>query len=204
MAQTKYTTPSVETDLILNPTGVNEPTLKLYPSLGMAFGPHDAMLLAVLMDNPNRVMSEVDICKVFRFSSPGTVSRGLKTLLRSGAVSRRRHKRNGHGQGCVYTCHDDVIDRIISPFFNEDGKFVGGSRPSAIRDWVVPAELRERIFTRDGYRCLCCGAQDDLSIDHVTPVSAGGGIEEENLQTLCRPCNSRKGNKTTSYKNWGI
>ncbi len=36
---------------------------------------------------------------------------------------------------------------------------------------------------------------DDLHIDHVVPVSRGGLTEPENLQTLCAPCNLRKGNR---------
>jgi HNH endonuclease len=56
--------------------------------------------------------------------------------------------------------------------------------------------LRWRIFDRDGYRCLDCGAtgaEADLTIDHIRAVSLGGTNAETNLQTLCRSCNSRKG-----------
>lgn len=49
------------------------------------------------------------------------------------------------------------------------------------------------IFSRDGNRCKHCGATDNLTIDHITPVSKGGSDNPENLQTLCRSCNSKKG-----------
>lgn len=51
---------------------------------------------------------------------------------------------------------------------------------------------RQRIFARDGYRCVQCGSGDDLTIDHVVPLVAGGGNGDRNLQTLCRVCNEGK------------
>jgi 5-methylcytosine-specific restriction endonuclease McrA len=59
----------------------------------------------------------------------------------------------------------------------------------------IPLELRAAILERDGFRCLHCGVQDRLSIDHIIPESRGGTMDIENLQTLCRRCNSRKGNR---------
>ena len=55
--------------------------------------------------------------------------------------------------------------------------------------------VRVAIFERDNYTCQSCGATDNLTIDHIIPVSKGGGNENENLQTLCGSCNSKKGNK---------
>lgn len=46
---------------------------------------------------------------------------------------------------------------------------------------------------RDGWVCLHCGSPDDLTLDHVIPWSVGGSDETNNLQTLCRSCNARKG-----------
>lgn len=57
------------------------------------------------------------------------------------------------------------------------------------------AAQRGRIYARDGHRCRSCGSSRDLSIDHIHPFSKGGCDEDWNLQTLCRPCNSRKGNR---------
>ena len=52
---------------------------------------------------------------------------------------------------------------------------------------------REKVFARDSYTCVSCGATDDLTLDHIVPISKGGGNSISNLQTLCRSCNSRKG-----------
>jgi hypothetical protein len=55
--------------------------------------------------------------------------------------------------------------------------------------------LREIVFERDDGRCRHCGVTERLSLDHIYPKSLGGSDELDNLQTLCRSCNSRKGAK---------
>ena len=55
------------------------------------------------------------------------------------------------------------------------------------------AELREQVFKKSNYKCVKCKSPVKLTIDHIKPVLKGGGDEVENLQTLCRPCNSSKG-----------
>lgn len=54
-------------------------------------------------------------------------------------------------------------------------------------------KLRAKVFARDGHACLHCGVTFALQLDHITPRSQGGETCEENLQTLCQPCNRRKG-----------
>ena len=60
---------------------------------------------------------------------------------------------------------------------------------------VIPSDLRKRVFERDAYRCIHCETHIDLTVDHIKPESKGGTLAFENLQTLCRPCNSSKGVK---------
>ncbi len=43
------------------------------------------------------------------------------------------------------------------------------------------------------YRCVSCGGFKDLTCDHIHPESKGGPTTLDNLQTMCRPCNSKKG-----------
>lgn len=59
----------------------------------------------------------------------------------------------------------------------------------------IPDDVRLTVYERDDYRCAHCGTAEDLSIDHIRPWSKGGTDDVENLQTLCRPCNSAKGDK---------
>lgn len=60
---------------------------------------------------------------------------------------------------------------------------------------VIQAGVRKRVFERDAYRCVHCDYHIDLTVDHSKPESKGGTLDFDNLQTLCRPCNSSKGSK---------
>ena len=57
----------------------------------------------------------------------------------------------------------------------------------------IPDALRLVVLDRDGWACVECGATGDLTLDHIWPWSLGGKETVENLRTLCRSCNSRKG-----------
>jgi len=59
--------------------------------------------------------------------------------------------------------------------------------------------LRNKIFDRDK-KCLRCGATDNLTIDHIIPVIIGGKSYEDNLQTLCKSCNSWKNATVIDYR----
>ncbi|WP_055694242.1 HNH endonuclease [Streptomyces prasinopilosus] len=56
----------------------------------------------------------------------------------------------------------------------------------------ISEALRQFVYERDGYRCVRCGATDDLTLDHIHPWVLGGTNNVDNLRTLCRSCNSSK------------
>jgi hypothetical protein len=60
-------------------------------------------------------------------------------------------------------------------------------------------EKRLAIYLRDGLACCYCGeAVEDgakLTLDHLTPHSAGGTNDATNLVTACHRCNSSRGNR---------
>jgi 5-methylcytosine-specific restriction endonuclease McrA len=60
---------------------------------------------------------------------------------------------------------------------------------------TIATVSRRAIFARDDYRCMYCGDRAD-SIDHVVPRSRGGQHVWENLAAACRPCNTRKRDRT--------
>lgn len=59
----------------------------------------------------------------------------------------------------------------------------------------LSARIRAAVKERDGHKCACCGATTFLAVDHIVPASLGGSDDLENLQTLCRGCNTKKGKK---------
>jgi 5-methylcytosine-specific restriction endonuclease McrA len=63
----------------------------------------------------------------------------------------------------------------------------------------APRWTRRGVFVRDGSRCAYCGRhlkRGELTVDHVFPISRGGGSTWGNTVTACAPCNQRKANRT--------
>lgn len=57
---------------------------------------------------------------------------------------------------------------------------------------------KRNVFLRDHYTCQYCDAKvsdKEATVDHVHPLSKGGGNTWANLVTACRPCNYRKSDK---------
>lgn len=90
--------------------------------------------------------------------------------------------------------------RLVKVGFIEAAE--GGYYIPAAEEWLpvrvgtrdgIPDHLRFRVYERDGWRCLECGSEDNLTLDHIKPWIRNGPDTEDNLRTLCGPCNSRKG-----------
>lgn len=63
----------------------------------------------------------------------------------------------------------------------------------------IPNIIRQRILERDRWTCqnpYCLNTDSPLTIDHIFPRSMGGSDVLDNLQVLCKSCNSSKGTKT--------
>lgn len=59
----------------------------------------------------------------------------------------------------------------------------------------IPRDVRQRVWQRYGGRCAECNATNYLEFDHIIPVAKGGGCTDNNIQLLCRGCNSKKSDK---------
>lgn len=62
----------------------------------------------------------------------------------------------------------------------------------------------QSLLERFGQRCLRCGSTDDLTKDHVVPLSKGGAHSIDNLQPLCRSCNSWKHTRGIDFRDHSI
>ncbi|MGN6401998.1 MAG: DNA translocase FtsK [Flavisolibacter sp.] len=72
------------------------------------------------------------------------------------------------------------------------------SNQSTDKDWSrepIPQDIMDKVWNRDGGRCVKCGSQENLEFDHIIPFSKGGANTYRNLQILCKKCNVEKSNK---------
>jgi 5-methylcytosine-specific restriction endonuclease McrA len=62
----------------------------------------------------------------------------------------------------------------------------------------IPPLTNKALFRRDQGTCLYCGKRfldQELSRDHVVPISKGGADAWDNVVSACRRCNHHKGNR---------
>lgn len=76
---------------------------------------------------------------------------------------------------------------------NRRARKAGNSGSHTVKEWQALCEAA-------GHRCLCCGSARKLTRDHVIPIDSGGSDNIENIQPLCKSCNSSKGTKSTDYR----
>jgi len=65
----------------------------------------------------------------------------------------------------------------------KDAEVYGG------KEWQ---RVRKAALRRAGGKCEKCSSSLRLQVDHVIPVSQGGGNEPGNVQVLCEVCHKRK------------
>ena len=53
----------------------------------------------------------------------------------------------------------------------------------------------EEVKKKHGYRCAICKKMKKLTVDHIIPLSKNGTNYIQNIQSLCKNCNSSKNNK---------
>jgi hypothetical protein len=100
---------------------------------------------------------------------------------------------SGKGNGTWYVAGDsELVGLIYLTAVRRANQTIVYRDETEVERRRIPRDVRQRVWQRDGGRCVECGADQYLEFDHVIPVTKGGGNSEQNVQLLCRGCNLKK------------
>lgn len=83
--------------------------------------------------------------------------------------------------GLIHICFDECLHSSHNR-----------SKRSQIKNY---RSIFKKLMIKYKFQCVHCNCKENLTIDHIIPVSKGGKDDIENLQILCKSCNSKKGVK---------
>ncbi len=91
---------------------------------------------------------------------------------------------------------DLMADHLIEKLENKKFKAkrnVKEENKNAKRSRYIKKRVKEEVYLKSNKQCINCGSTFGLEFDHKnTPYARGGSNNADNLQLLCRNCNTRK------------
>ena len=102
----------------------------------------------------------------------------LNNKARLNEASRKRHAK----------LRDDLAYRL---YHRQKSKRRKALMRNSVAIQVTGRVIKAR-FAEFGYRCAYCGDGGDLHIEHVVPISKGGGHAIGNMVPACKECNYSK------------
>ncbi|MGL6196070.1 MAG: DEAD/DEAH box helicase family protein, partial [Thermoguttaceae bacterium] len=116
-------------------------------------------------------------------------------------------------QGLLWSFLYKGYDRFQDAYYKSQKRALNKKRgvivepelhPNESKSEALTEDMRQQVFKKDNYTCLCCGKTKRkgivLNVDHIQPVSMGGLNTISNLQTLCKYCNTVKGVNEVDYR----
>ena len=80
-------------------------------------------------------------------------------------------------------------------FIKNSDKIILDNDNSSKKNRKISKAVKDRVWNRDGGKCVQCGSNENLEFDHIIPFSKGGANTYRNIQLLCESCNRGKSDK---------
>lgn len=146
----------------------------------------------------------------------GIYSDATRASISASLTGKKRSKASCIKQSITMTGSTQAIEHVENNRKSQIQRFYG-----LIPDYVPHAgasRRKQRILKNGGHHskaqweavkakfnhtCPSCGhpePQIRLTKDHIVPAEKGGSDDIENIQPLCKPCNSKKHNKIIKFK----
>lgn len=127
-------------------------------------------------------------------SSAQTVRSHAACLLNGAMLAARVAQ---HNVGSADVAGDDPTSRTHTTnratwLYVRPMSFCSGRERREARMSRLSSRVREAVKERDGWRCVWCGSDEFLEVDHIISTYMNGSNDLGNLQTLCRSCHRKK------------
>lgn len=129
---------------------------------------------------------DVDSDEMESIESANRKTQSFHRLLTAGIINEKR-----------YYAEISKVETFLNNGIAHDAYLIKNARRIAS---MHAKKSRKEVYKLYGYACLSCGATENMTIDHVIPISKGGINDISNYQPLCFSCNSKKGIKKTDYR----
>lgn len=106
-------------------------------------------------------------------------TRKEKNLIRQELLEKERKKQ---------------LQRLVLKELIDEGAILNDTGDKSWKREPIPQDVMDKVWVRDGGKCVSCGSQKYLEFDHIIPFSKGGASTYRNLQILCKECNIEKSN----------
>jgi hypothetical protein len=84
------------------------------------------------------------------------------------------------------------VGRLVRGEGTYDGKYENNPK---LKRKPISQNIKDKVWNRDGGKCVECGSNEKIEFDHIIPFSKGGTDTYRNLQILCEKCNRSKSDK---------
>ena len=119
-------------------------------------------------------------------------SRMLDIIRYSGSLAIQVN--GSQGTGSYFVSDPEELEAVLTGLVRKH-KYLLGEKYTSSMSRRIAHEVKIEVWARDGGRCVGCGASDYLEFDHIIPHSRGGASTVNNVQLLCRRCNSEKSDR---------
>lgn len=95
-----------------------------------------------------------------------------------------------------------LTDRwLVEKWLDKNFDFLGpkNERNYSYHEWN---NLKKQVFNYYEHKCMWCYSTEDLTVDHIKPYAIYPelSLDFDNMQILCRSCNSKKGIKVIDFR----
>ena len=120
----------------------------------------------------------------------------IKGLLESGAEVNAKEIARMFNSSFPAVMNDISIVESGFPHYRKSNATQQNTRSRKLgADGIITDEDWQGVLIKYNHSCAYCGGKKNLSLDHIKPLSKGGTNTKDNIQPLCKSCNSSKGNR---------